>query len=372
MPEVPGSTPPGQGRLLSLDALRGFDMFWIAGGETILNTLAKALRSEWFNRHIIPQARHVRWEGFAAWDLIMPLFLFMVGAAMPFSLARRLERGDGKTRIYCHVLMRVAILWILGMIAQGRLLEYDLSRIRLYSNTLQAIAAGYLISTIMLLHLRTWAQAVVTVCLLLIYWALLMWIPVSGHGAGQLTEQGNLAIYLDKLILGPYQDGTPYTWILSSMTFAATVMMGAFAGQFLRSGKGNWTKVLSLAGAGLACVLAGWAWGQVFPIIKHIWTSSMVLFAGGWSLLLLAVFYLLIDVLGLRRLGLLFAVIGANAILTYMAAHLFDFKVLSDPFVDGLARWTGPWQDLVRAVAGVAVMWLILYWMYRRRIFIKI
>jgi predicted acyltransferase len=372
MPEVPGPALAGQGRLMSLDALRGFDMFWIAGGETILNALARGLQSEWFNQHVIPQTRHVPWEGFTAWDLIMPLFLFVVGVAMPFSLARRVERGDSKARIYCHALLRVAILWVLGMIAQGRLLEYDLSRIRLYSNTLQAIAAGYLIATVLLLHLRTWAQVAVTVGLLLAYWGLLIWVPVPGHGAGQLTEQGNLAIYVDKLILGPCQDGTPYTWILSSMTFAATVMMGAFAGQLLRSRKGDRNKVLILAGAGLACVLAGWAWGQVFPIIKHIWTSSMVVFAGGWSLLLLAIFYLVIDVLGLRRLGLAFAVIGANAIFTYMAVHLFDFKSLSDPFVGGLAQWTGNWQDLVQTLAGVTVMWLILLFMYRRRIFIKI
>ena len=362
----------GQGRLMSLDALRGFDMFWIAGGETILNALAAGLQSEWFTQYVIPQTQHARWEGFTAWDLIMPLFLFVVGVAMPFSLARRTERGDSKARIYCHVLLRVAILWVLGMIAQGRLLEYDLSRLRLYSNTLQAIAAGYLISSVLLLHLRTWAQVAVTVGLLLVYWGLLMWVPVPGHGAGQLTEQGNLAIYLDKLILGPYQDGTPYTWILSSMTFAATVMLGAFAGQIVRSRVGDRNKVLILAGAGLACVLAGWAWGQVFLTIKHIWTSSMVLFAGGWSFLLLAVFYLVIDVWGLRWLGLIFAVIGANAIFAYMAAHLFDFKSLSDPFVNGLARWTGPWQDLVQAVAGVAAMWLILFFLYRRRIFIKI
>ncbi|MBP8303451.1 MAG: DUF5009 domain-containing protein [Phycisphaerae bacterium] len=372
MSEVPGSALAGQGRLMSLDALRGFDMFWIAGGEGILNGLAKGLRSEWFNRHVLAQTRHVTWEGFAAWDLIMPLFLFLVGVAMPFSLARRIERGDTKARIHRHVLVRVAILWVLGMIAQGGLLEYDLSRLHLYSNTLQAIAAGYLISAVLLVHLRPWAQVAATAGLLLAYWGLLMWVPVPGHGAGQLTEQGNLAIYLDKLILGPYQDGTTYTWILSSMTFASTVMMGAFAGQLLRSGIRDRNKVLILAGAGLACVLAGWAWAQVFPVIKHIWTSSMVLYAGGWSLLLLAVFYLLIDVWGLRRLGQTFAVLGANAILTYMAVHLFDFKTLSDPFVEGLARWTGPWQDLIRAMAGVAVMWLILLFLYRRRILIKI
>ena len=143
-----------EGRLVSLDALRGFDMFWIVGGHAIATGLGKSLNSEWFNRHILPQIQHVPWEGFTAWDLIMPLFLFMVGAAMPFSFAKRLAQGESKGRLFLHVLYRVVILWVLGMIAQGRLLEYDISQLQLYSNTLQAIAAGYLIASILLLTLR--------------------------------------------------------------------------------------------------------------------------------------------------------------------------------------------------------------------------
>jgi predicted acyltransferase len=216
-----------EGRLLSLDALRGFDMFWIIGGHAIVAGLGRGLNDPWFNRHILPQVEHVQWEGFAAWDLIMPLFLFMVGTAMPFSFAKRLAQGQGRGRLFLHVLYRVVILWILGMIAQGRLLEYDISKLRLFSNTLQAIAAGYLISSILLLTLRPRWQFAVTAALLLVYWGLLMLVPVPGHGAGKLTPDGNLAIYIDKLILGRFQDGTSYTWILSSMTFACTVMMGA-------------------------------------------------------------------------------------------------------------------------------------------------
>ncbi len=370
--EQPAATT--QERLRSLDALRGFDMFWIIGGYWIVQGLAKGLDNPWFNQHILPQTDHVRWVGFVAWDLIMPLFLFIVGAAMPFSFAKRLERDPSKLRLYRHIIYRVIILWILGMIAQGRLLEYDLSRLQLYSNTLQAIAAGYLIASLILLNLPMQWQILATGGLLLVYWALLSVVPVPGHGAGQLTEQGNLAIYIDKLILGPFQDGTnpPYTWILSSMTFGATVMIGALAGQLLRSDRSKAEKTLVLLIAGAACVLVGWAWGNIFPIIKHIWTSSMVLYAGGWSLLLLGLFYLVIDVLEFRFLTSFFAVIGMNAIAAYMATHVFDFRQLGDIFVRGLVKSTGDWHDFVRAVAGMAILWLILYYLYRKRTFIKI
>jgi predicted acyltransferase len=258
------------------------------------------------------------------------------------------------------------------MIAQGRLLEYDLSQMRFYSNTLQAIAIGYLISSILLLNLPVRWQVIVTAVLLLLYWALLMLVPVPGFGRGQLTPEGNLAIYIDKLILGPYQDGTTYTWILSSMTFTATVMMGALAGQLLQADFGKLRKTLFLLAGGVACIYAGWGWGFIFPVIKHIWTSSMVLYAGGWSLVLLGVFYLLFDVLPLRILAFPFIVIGMNAIAVYMATRVYDFRHISDIFVHGLAQWTGPWHDLVRGVGGLLVVWLILFYMYRRRTFIKI
>lgn len=365
------AAPAGE-RLLSLDTLRGFDMFWIIGGGAILRGLGQGLHNQWLDRNVMPQLRHVPWEGFTAWDLIMPLFLFVVGVAMPFSFAKRLQFGQNRVRIYLHVVCRVLILWVLGMMAQGRLLEYELSKLRFYSNTLQAIAAGYLVSSILILNLRRTWQIVTTALLLLVYWGLLMLVPVPGHGAGQLTERGNLAMYIDKLILGPYQDGTTYTWILSSLTFTATVMIGALAGQLLRSDLGKLKKVLALAAAGGGCLLAGWAWGLVFPIIKHIWTSSMVLYAGGWSLLLLAVFYLLFDVLRLRPLAFPFAVIGTNAIAAYMAVQLYDFKYFSDRFIRGLAPYTGDWHDFIRAAGGVLVLWLIALFLYRKKIYIKI
>ena len=362
--EPPRPAPPPRERLMSLDALRGFDMFWIIGGYWIARGLGKGLDAPWFNEYVRPQIRHMDWEGFTAWDLIMPLFLFVVGVAMPFSFGKRLEQGQSKGRLYRHVIYRVLVLWILGMVAQGRLLTYDLSQFRFYSNTLQAIAAGYLISSIILLSLRLRWQFAVTAALLLAYWGLLLLKP--------LTPEENLAIYIDKLILGPYQDGTTYTWILSSMTFATTVMFGAFAGQLLRSDLGKLRKSLFLLAAGIACVYLGWAWGLIFPIVKHIWTSSMVLYAAGWSFLLLFLFYFVIDVLRLRFLGFFFVVIGMNAIAVYTVTRVLDFRGIADIVVGGLAQWTGEWHDFTRAVAGLVILWLILLYMYRKKTFIKV
>jgi predicted acyltransferase len=241
-----------------------------------------------------------------------------------------------------------------------------------FSNTLQAIAAGYLVSTVLLLTLRPAGQLIMTAILLLGYWGLLMLVPFPGREAGVLTPESNLALYIDKLILGSFEDGTTYTWILSCMTFTATVMMGAFAGQILRSGLGKIRKTLFLLAAGIACYYLGWAWGLVFPIIKHLWTSSMVLYAGGISLVLLAIFYFVIDVLRLRFLGFFFVVIGMNAIAVYMVTRVFNFGHLADILVAGLARWTGDWQEFIRNVWSVTIIWLILHYMYRKKTFIKI
>jgi len=360
------------GRLMSVDALRGFTMFWIIGGDApILAALAKGTGSEFLNRLMV-QFDHVRWEGFHAWDLVMPLFLFVVGVVMPFSFGRRLERGQSKRQLYFHIIKRVLILWVLGMVAQGNLLAYDLSKLQIYSNTLQSIAAGYLIASILILHLNIKWQMITTGGLLLLFWALMAWVPVPGHSAGALTEEGNLAIYIDNLILGRFSDGYTYTWVLSSITFGGTVMLGVIGGHLLRLEKSRAAKVLWLAAAGIGCLALGWVWGMVFPIIKHLWTSSMVLFAGGWSFLLLALFYLLIDVWGLRKWAFGFVVIGLNAIAVYMAVHVFDFKLVGNVFVGGLAECLGQWNDFAQVVAAFAIVWLILYWMYRKKTFIKI
>jgi predicted acyltransferase len=361
------------GRVISIDALRGFDMFFIIGGERIFASLQDVFDSP-ATAQIRTQLTHVKWEGFRFEDLIMPLFLFIVGVVMPYSFQKRLDAGQSKVRLYLHILRRTVILFILGMIAQGHLLEFDLSKLHIYSNTLQAIAAGYIIAAIIMLNLGIRWQIAVTGILLLLFWALMMLVPVPGHGMGVLTPDGNLAIYIDRIIFGPFIDGTdpPYTWILSSMTFGCTVMLGVMAGHLLRLDKVGIRKVLWLLAIGGGCIVAGLLWNLFFPIIKHIWTSSFVLFSGGLCYILLALFYLVIDVLGFRKWAFGFVVIGTNAIAVYMATHLINFRNIGGVFVRGLEKYTGNWYSFIYALAGFAVVWLILWWMYRKKTFIKI
>ena len=177
---------------MSVDALRGFDMFWIIGGREVFIALMGLFISPmplWLRT----QMDHVRWEGFSAWDLIMPLFLFIVGTAMPFSFARRIEAGASKAALYRKILVRTVILFVLGMAAQGNLLAADLSKLHLYCNTLQAIACGYLVVSVAMLQLRIVGQIVVAAALLVGYWLLMLVVPVPGHGAGLLDENVNLA-----------------------------------------------------------------------------------------------------------------------------------------------------------------------------------
>ncbi len=356
---------------MSVDALRGFDMFWIAGGQAFVIEFLRLFSNPlppWLER----QFDHVVWEGFVGWDLIMPLFLFIVGVAMPFSFSKRLARGDSRRQIYGKVAYRVAFLWVLGMIAQGHLLHFDINNLQFYSNTLQAIAAGYLISSIALVELPIRGQAVLAGALLLVFWALMAWVPVPGVGAGVYTPDGNLAIWIDRTLLGKFQDGTHYAWILGSLGFGATVLMGVLSGHLLRSSVPGKRKAALLAGAGVACLVAGWVWGLAFPIIKHIWTSSMVLWSGGLCLLLLALFYYVIDVLGYRRWAFFFTVIGMNAIVAYMAPDVIPFRTIGRTLFGGLSTHLGMFGPFVLAAGTLGVLWIVLYYLFRNKTFVRI
>jgi predicted acyltransferase len=358
-------------RLTSVDALRGFDMFWIIGGGEIVRGLFKALSLPVSNplRH---QFEHAEWIGFTAWDLIMPLFLFIVGTSIPLSFAKRLERGDTKRQIYLHVVRRIVILFVLGMVAQGNLLAFDLSKLHIYCNTLQAIACGYLIASIAVLNVNIAWQGAITAGLLVLYWLLMMLVPVPGHGAGMLTPHGNLAMYVDEIILRGFRDGTTYTWILSSLTFAATVLLGVMSGHLLRSKTSPQRKALLLLASGIAGVMLGLVTSIWFPIIKHIWTSSFVLFSAGLSYLLLALFYWLTDMLGYRKWAFGFVVIGMNAILVYMVTRLIDFADIVHALIGFVTAHIGVWNGVVEPTLGFAIVWLALFLMYRKRIFVKI
>ncbi len=360
------------GRVESLDALRGFDMFWIIGGSELFIGLARGTGNPILNA-LIPQLEHVPWQGFHFLDLIMPLFLFIVGVAMPFSFRKRLGRGDSKKKLFSHVLKRVAVLFLLGMMTQGNLFAYSWEKLNIFIGTLPAIGAGYLVASILILTMDLRRQ-IATVCsLLLIYWAVMTLIPVPGIGAGVLTPTGNLGFWLDHTIMRGFLPAhRTYTQLLNIMTFGSTVTLGVFAGRILQSSMTGNRKTLVLLGMGASLVAVGLVWNIWFPIIKHIWSSSFVLFAGGLSYLLLALFYYIIDVRGYHSWAFGFKIIGMNAIAVYMATQLYDFRGIGNIFVKSLADRTGEWYFLIEHLAAFAVVWLILYWMYREKTFISI
>ncbi len=354
-------------------------MFWIIGGDKLARetiTLVSNRFPEWAER-AHHQFEHSRWQGFTAYDLIMPLFLFVVGAAMPFSFSRRAELGQSNRQLLFKIIRRTVILFVVGMMVQGHLLDFNLSTLHIFANTLQAIAVGYLFAGILLIAVPIWGQALAAIVLMLAYWLLLTYVPVPDHGAGVLEEHANIALTVDQWVLGRFIDGTnpPYTWVLSGMTFTATTLLGVLAGHLLRSRFSSLMKFVWLALLAAICLGAGWAWAEYlhFPIIKHIWTSSMTLWAAGWSFLLLALFYLVIDVIGLRFWAFPFIVIGMNAIVAYVAYHLIiPFDKISANLVGGLARHLGSAGPFAIALTTVLLVWLLLYHLYRQKIFLRI
>lgn len=364
------SSAPPQQRLLSLDALRGFTMFWIIGGGDVLLAVTRCLSPAW-GQTVAVQVTHPRWEGFVAWDLIMPTFLFVVGAALPFALCKRDEQGTPLASTYGRIFRRVVVLWLLGIIAQGCLFKYDLSRLELYSNTLQAIAVGYLVTAVALLHLPTFGQVTLFAALVLGYWGLVVGVPFGGHPAGTLEQTANLPRYVDEFVLGPFRRHHDFTWIVTSLGFAATVLLGSLAGQLLRSLLPAGRKLLVLTAIGVGCAAAGWLWSYWLPLNRHLWTSSLILWAGGWSCLLLALFYGVIDVAGIKGWAFPWIVIGANALLAYMFEQVFE-RTISNVLVANLARqWPAPYDELLGSIAEVGVLWLLLWYLYHQRTFLR-
>jgi predicted acyltransferase len=367
---VAAPRPQTYGRLFSLDALRGFDMFWIIGGQEIVKGLAKVFPGK-LSELAVMQLEHVRWQGLHCYDVIWPLFMFMVGVSLSFSLTRRKLSGATDKVLYLHALKRVLILFVLGMMAQGNLLQFNLATLHPCYSVLHGIAAGYLIATVVMLRFGPKGQAIATAVFLILYWILLIIIPVPGVGRGVLTPTGNAATYVDHLVLGRFAFGEN-TWFLSYLGFAASVLIGGLAGNLLRSARSAKDKCLFLSAGGVGIVGLGLIWSLWFPIIKLLWTSSFVLVTGGISCLLLEAFYLVVDVGGYRKWAFGFVVIGTNALAVYMATMLFDFRNIGNIFVGYLLPRVGRYGSLLEASAAFTIIWLVLYWMYRTKSFVKL
>ena len=368
-------------RLQSLDILRGLDLFLLVFLQPVIIAAGHAADAEWLNP-ILYQLDHEAWAGFRVWDLVMPLFLFMSGVSMPFSFAK-FENMPSRRPVYRKIVRRVVILFLLGMVVQGNLLALDLHVLRFYSNTLQAIAAGYLIGSLIVLNLPLRGQIAATAALLFLYW-----LPMTL--CGDFTPEGNFAEQVDRFILGRWRDGVywdadgawhfspyyNYTWIWSSLTFGVTVMLGNFAGRIMKRAGTHAAcpkAAVTMTVAGLALVAAGLLWHLQMPIIKRLWTCSMTLFSGGLCFLLMALFYWIVDIRGWSRgLGWL-KVYGMNSITAYVLGEIVNFRSVAASLSYGLEHHIGSeWYGVWLTFANYAIVFLILLLLYRRRVFIKI
>ncbi|QGY47191.1 DUF5009 domain-containing protein [Maribellus comscasis] len=370
-------------RIESLDILRGFDLFCLVFFQPVFMSLARAFDLP-FTNWLATKFDHVQWEGFVFWDIIMPLFMFMAGASMPFAFAKHLKTGSN-AHLYKRILKRVVLLWIFGMMCQGNLLSFNPDRIFLYSNTLQAIAMGYFISAVLLMHFKLNGQIIITAVLLLTYWAALSFIKIGNYGGGDFTPDYNLAEYIDRLVLGRFRNGTTitggmvdfgtyyrYTWILSSLNFGVTVMTGVFAGHIMKSGLSNLKKVQWLAIIGVLFILTGQIWGLQMPIIKRIWTSSMTLYSSGICFLLMAFFYYLVDYKNYGKYLRWFKIYGMNSILAYMLFEIVNFTSVSASLLHGTEQFLGDYYKTVIQLANVSIIFLILWVMYKRKNFLRV
>ena len=371
-------------RLESLDILRGFDLFMLVGLEMAMHHLSVSIDTPTFHSFMWCFT-HVDWEGFSTWDLVMPLFMFMSGITIPFALSRYKDAQD-KSLIYKRIFKRVVLLWIFGMMCQGNLLGLNPERIYLYSNTLQSIAMGYLISSLLFLHTRIRTQIITAIMLLLVYWGAMEFITVNGYGGGNYTPEGNLAEWIDRELLGRFRDGASvvngevvfpdwyrYTWILSSLNFGVTVLTGTFAGYILKNKEWMPQKKLTyLLIIGLSMVAIGWIGGIWHPVIKKLWTSSMVLVSSGYCFLLMALFYYIIDYKGWRKYTNWLKVYGMNSIVAYMLTMCVNFSCIGHSLFHGLEPYMGAYYQVLITLSNVAIVYFILWCLYKKQLFLRV
>jgi predicted acyltransferase len=364
---TPETVSPESRRFMSVDALRGFDMFWIIGGDWIIRSLPK-IHDGPVTRELAAQMEHCEWAGFHFYDLIFPLFVWIVGVSIAFSVPRMIERNGWLAtirRITIRSLILFALgVWYMGGVANGFHNVY-------FAGVLHRIAVAYFFAAILFCIFPPRALAVITVLLLVGYWALLTFVPVPGIGHASYEQGKNLGFYIDQRWMpGQKFEGT----ILSTMSAVANCTLGIFAGLLLKdSSKTDLQKVGWLLLAGDLSLGIGILWGFQFPVIKLLWTSSYVLVTCGIGAILLAVFHLIIEVWRLRAWAMPFVWIGMNAITIYLVSAIANFRKIADRFVGGdVAKALGNYADFTRGVVGILLALWFVNFLYRRRIFLRL
>ena len=365
----PSLIEPPTKRLMSLDALRGFDMAFIVGGSVILRSFGEAIGPE-AHKWIVQQTTHPEWHGYSAWDQIFPLFMFVSGVAMPFALTRRIESGTSRRELAWKVVRRGLLLILLGFI-YNRILKLDLANQR-YPSVLGRIGLGYLFAGLIVLSTKIRGQLIWTLGILIGYCLALTCVPVPGFGAGDLQPGHTIADYVDRLLVPGklYHGDRDPEGLFSTLPAIATVLSGALAGHWLRRNDLSGSKkAAGLLGGGVLCVLLGLVWNSWLPFNKNLWSSSFVLLTSGISLALLALFYYVIDVQRYRRWAFFFVVIGMNAITIYLLRKFVDIEGIGQTLFAVAEDRVHP---AIFSASELFTGWLILYVLYRRKIFLRV
>ena len=360
-------------RLQSLDTLRGFDMLWIIGGGALIGELSKATGWGWL-KVLELQMHHVPWEGFRFEDLIFPLFMCVSGVAIPFALVSKVEKGADKRQILRKIFKRMVLLVLFGFI-YNRALRDGFVNMR-YASVLSQIGIAYFFAALILIYTRkTSVRIMWTIGILALVAIAQFLIPVPGFGKGVFTPEGAVNAWIDqmllpgKLIYGTY-DPEGVLCIVSATTVTLT---GAFAGLILRNKElTQISKTIYLTITGVALVLIALVLSPVYPIIKNIWTVPFNLLTAGISFLLLALFYYIIDVRGWKSWTFFFKVIGLNSITIYLGVEIVDFFHSSRFLLGWLANWTGAYGEAVIVIGVIALEWMLLYYLYRNKIFLRV
>ena len=350
-------------RLLSLDAYRGLTMLLMVSAGLGLAVMANHPGWEW----LALQVDHAAWEGCVLWDLIQPSFIFIVGVAMPFAFAIRQERGDSWGKMFGHTFKRSLVLLILGV---SRVCMGDNKLLFDMTTVLQQIAVAYFFA-FFVLGKGVRVQLITAFAILFVDWALFYFYPGQGAG-GPWAKNANFHSWVEQLVFGRLSPGG-YTGF-NAFGSIATVIFGISAGELLRKEISEISKVTYLLILGIAGIAIGWLIHPYIPVIKRIWTPSWTIYSAGWGLLLLAVFYWIIEIKNQRKWAFVFEVVGMNSIAIYMIVSFFRGTVLdwvelfSGPFI-------GSWGDagtVIQSTLTLAVFWYFLYWMYKRQIFLKV
>jgi predicted acyltransferase len=370
------TTKPQPKRLYSLDALRGFDMFWIMGGESIFIGLASLTGwpiFQWW----AGQLEHVPWHGFHFYDMIFPLFLFIAGISFPYSVAKRMAANESRKLLYRHVIMRGLILVLLGIIYNNSI-RFDFENMR-YGSVLGRIGLAWMFAALIFMNTRLTFRIAWFCALLIGYWLLLVLFPAHDLGSTDIfSREGNLTSYIDRILMPGklYLGNHDPEGILGTLPAISTALLGMFTGEFLMSQYLNnkpLRKVLYMAMAAICLMIIGQLWNLVFPINKNLWTSSFVCWVGGLSLLLFAIFYLVIDVWNFRKWAFFFVVIGMNPITIYLSHIIINYRSSSKFLFGGLiALFPDAWTPFLNGIGITAIGWIFLYILYRNKLFLKV